>query len=165
MEFLELVIAASTGVISSVVIKLIDTYKSKQKIADEHSETMADAAKSNVDSANVINTMMRSMLDQERLYFDTQLRSAAKDCEDKIERLKTDYDEKILVLQGDNESLNIRLANISRDNSALTIQVVALTDSKVRQDTILEALRSRLSKYENVTTSELEAIARQKNIK
>jgi predicted nuclease with TOPRIM domain len=165
MEGLELILATSAGVISSIVIKLIDTYRNKQKIADEHSETMADAAKANVDSANVINLMMRGMLDQERAYFDSQLKVASEDCAEKISKLKEEYDEKISVLQSDNESLNIRIGNISRDNTALNIQVVGLTNSKVAMSTILDELKKRLSKYENVTTAELEAVAKQNNIK
>lgn len=162
---LDLLVAGAAGIISSVVIKMVENYRNRQKVEDDHSETMVDAAKANVDSANVINMMMRGMLDQERAYFDSQLQSSAKECGDKITNLKLDYDEKIALLQSDNESLNIRIGNISRDNTALNIQVAGLTSSKVDMGNMLAELKKRLSKYENVTTAELEAIAKQKGIK
>lgn len=161
----DLLISASTGVIASIVIKIIDTYRSKQKSDDEHSKTNADAAKSNVESANVINLMMRGMLDQERAYFDKELVRASEDCAEKIDRLKEEYDEKISLLQSDNESLNILVGNISRDNLALNVKVVSLTQAKDENELKFTELRRRLSKYENITTAELEAIAKQKQIK
>ena len=165
MEIIEVVIASAVGIISSVTIKLVDSYRTKKKQADDHAEAIAESAKANVDSANVVNTMMREMLDQEREYFQKELVRASEECEDKISKLKAEYDIQLDTIRSDNEAFAILIDKVTKDNLRLTKQIVSLTASKEENAIKIRAIRERLSKYESITTSEIEALAKAKDIK
>jgi hypothetical protein len=165
MEIIEIVIASAVGIISSVTIKLVDSYRTKKKQADDHAEAIAESAKANVDSANVVNTMMREMLDQEREYFQKELVRASGECEDKISKLKAEYDIQLDTIRSDNEAFAILIDKVTKDNLRLTKQIVSLTASKEENAIKIRAIRERLSKYESITTSEIEALAKAKDIK
>ena len=138
-QFLTNLISGILGAGSSIIIQWIAKKRTPTEERKEETNTQTTAAAANVATALEVNSMLKDLLEKERLHFNQQIDEARKACHQQIETLREnlseEYDDIITKMKEESR----------RTTDELTKKIIEL--------------RARLSRYENdVVTGKHRAI-------
>ena len=103
LQAIQITASVFGGGLVSVILRVIDKYRSKQKIQDDHATDIAIASAKNVESAQKINEMLQELLEKERQHSEEVLRvavdQAVKEAKDECAKRMDELQQQITDLQ------------------------------------------------------------------
>lgn len=114
-QLIQVIIGAITGGLTTIIISIINKYRSKGKQNDDHTKDINHAAAENVKSAQEVNQMFKNLLADERKHSDEVLKQAVTDA---VSQAKQDCQEQIDKLEKKITNLRTRLKKYEQAEKA-----------------------------------------------
>jgi polyhydroxyalkanoate synthesis regulator protein len=97
VQILQILGGVLGGGLISVILSIINKYRSRQEVQDDHTVSINDASIKNVESAQKINDMLQELLSKERehseevmkIAVEQAVREAKEECAKQIDELRT----------------------------------------------------------------------------
>lgn len=120
------------GFISSMAVEWYKKRKSPKELTAEIDSKIVSSAKENVEIAQNVIDLLEERLKGERQYYDSKIEQSKLDCEEKILKLKENYDKALLRVQEKNdkekESFQKKIHQLEIDKEYLQKQVSELKE-------------------------------------
>lgn len=147
-RIIELGVASSLGLISSLVMRWYEKRKTKVELVIDETNEIAEAAGKAVEASGQVVGMLKDMLAEQSKHFNEQIERAKTSCSREIEAVREEYGKQIEKLVIDNVTLRKEIDTLKKENQNLNTKITFLTTENLNKDDELFELKTRLSKYE-----------------